>query len=243
MDAFFDLTTEYAPQSGFGMFSPGHFCALAACALLACGMCRLYRRASSAGRARLRRAVGMGALAAELARAALLMAAGQYGIGRLPLHLCALAAYISALHSLRGGELTGQFLYAFCMPGALFALIFPDWCIYPFFHFMTLTGFFGHWCIVVYTLMQAAAGDIKPQTRLLPPLAAVMLCAAVPVYIFDRITDTNYMFLNWPSPGSPLEWFSFLGRPGYIAGYIPLIAAVWAALYLPAHRRRRAEEE
>ena len=29
------------------------------------------------------------------------------------------------------------------------------------------------------------------------------------------------------------ELFAFLGRPGYLLGYIPLIAGVWLILYLP----------
>ena len=60
-----------------------------------------------------------------------------------------------------------------------------------------------------------------------------MLAIAIPVYVFDVLTNTNYLFLNWPSPGSPLELFAFLGRPGYLLGYIPLIAVVWLFLYLP----------
>ena len=96
----------------------------------------------------MRRVTAGAALAIELLRSLLLMLAGEYGIGRLPLHLCALAIYISFLHSLRGGELTGQFLYAFCMPGAVCALIFPDWSAYPAFHFMSVSSFTLHILLV-----------------------------------------------------------------------------------------------
>ena len=144
-----------------------------------------------------------------------------------------MAVYICVLHAVRGGALTGQFLYAFCMPGAAFALFFPDWRCYPALSFMTLAGFMGHTLIVAYVLMQVCAGDIVPDIRRAPACLGVMLSLAAPVYVFDILTGTNYMFLNWPSPGSPLELFSFLGRPGYIAGYFPLLAAVWAAIYAP----------
>ena len=141
--------------------------------------------------------------------------------------------YVSAWHALRGGELTGQFLYAFCMPGALAALLFPDWRVYPLVSFLTFAGFAGHFLIVTYVVMQVLAGDIAPDIRRAGACLLLMLALAVPVFIFDRLTATNYMFLNYPSPGSPLEWFSFLGRPGYILGYFPLIAAVWAVIYAP----------
>ena len=67
-----------------------------------------------------------------------------------------------------------------------------------------------------------------------------MLLIAVTVYVFDRLMGTNYMFLNWPLPGSPLEWFAFLGRPGYLLGYIPLLAAAWTVIYAPFVKIRRA---
>ena len=229
MNGFFDLTR----RGGFALFSARHLLWLSICAGLIAALCRAYACASPAARRRLRLGAALSALSLSLSRAALLIAAGLYDTGRLPLHLCAMAVYICVLHAVRGGALTGQFLYAFCMPGAAFALFFPDWRCYPALSFMTLAGFMGHTLIVAYVLMQVCAGDIVPDIRRAPACLGVMLSFAAPVYVFDILTGTNYMFLNWPSPGSPLELFSFLGRPGYIAGYFPLLAAVWAAIYAP----------
>ena len=239
---FFCVGGDDLRSCGFGMFSLGHIAWLAAGVIFALIMCRAYLAAPAAARRRLSRCTALGALAVELSRAALLALAGLYGVDRLPLHLCAMAVYVSARHALRGGELTGQFLYAFCMPGALFALLFPDWSVYPLVSFLTFAGFAGHFLIVTYVVMQALAGDIVPDIRRAPSCLLLMLTLAAPVFIFDRLTETNYMFLNYPSPGSPLEWFSFLGRPGYILGYFPLIAAVWAVIYAPfvsVPRKRR----
>ena len=221
------------------MFSRGHLLWLLAALAAWLLLCRRYKRAFPARRARMRRTAAGAALAIELLRALLLMLAGEYGIGRLPLHLCALAIYISFLHALRGGELTGQFLYAFCMPGAACALLFPDWSGYPAFHFISVSSFTLHILLVGYTLMLVIGGDLRPDTRRAPACLGIMLLIAVPVYIFDRLMGTNYMFLNWPSPGSPLEWFAFLGRPGYLLGYLPLLAAAWAVIYAPFILPRR----
>lgn len=237
---FFDFTIEMDFSGGFGRFSAAHFALLAVCAAACAALCALYCAEGKTVRARLRRAAAFAALGTELLRAALLMAAGKYGVGRLPLHLCAMAAYVCALHAVRGGEFTGQFLYAFCLPGAAAALVFPDWAYYPAAHFMTAAGFVLHTLIVSYVLMQAVAGELRPDIRRAPECLAVMSFIAAFVYAFDLLTDTNYMFLNWPSPGSPLEDFAFLGRPGYILGYIPLLAAAWAALYLPFVRKKSA---
>ena len=82
-------------------------------------------------------------------------------------------------------------------------------------------------------------GDLRPEARQLPKCLGILVCCAVPVALFNRFFGTNYMFLSWPSPGSPLEWFaSFLGRPGYLLGYLPMLALVWLILYLPFARRK-----
>ena len=244
MKDFFDFSITFDSSGGFGMFSPAHGVFLAAAVLCALLLCVLYRHASGEGRRAMRLAVASAALALELLRALLLMVSGYYTLGRLPLHLCGMAVYIGFYHALRGGRLTGQFLYAFCMPGAAVALLFPDWSYYPALHFMTVCSFVLHILLVCYTLMQTVGGDIRPETKYLPQCLGIMMGIAIPVYVFDILTDTNYLFLNWPSPGSPLELFAFLGRPAYLLGYIPLIALTWEVLYLPfllKNKKARAE--
>ncbi len=238
---FFRADGDDLRTSGFALLSWGHIAWLTAGVSLALIICRTYLAAPAAHRRRLRLVTAFCTLAVELSRAALLARAGLYGVDRLPLHLCALAVYISAWHALHGGEMTGQFLYAFCMPGALAALLFPDWRIYPLISFMTFAGFTGHLLTVTYVVMQVLAGDIVPDIRCAGACFGVMLALAVPVFVFDRFTATNYMFLNYPSPGSPLEWFASLGRPGYILGYLPLLAAVWAVIYAPFINKKGAD--
>ncbi|MBR1660085.1 MAG: TIGR02206 family membrane protein, partial [Oscillospiraceae bacterium] len=68
---------------------------------------------------------------------------------------------------------------------------------------------------------------------------AILAALAAAVYVFDRVFSANYMFLLSPAAGSPLEWFSlFLGIPGYLLAYIPMLALLWALLYLPFRRKR-----
>ncbi|MBQ6372277.1 MAG: hypothetical protein IJJ22_04060, partial [Oscillospiraceae bacterium] len=83
-------------------------------------------KAAPSSRRYIRMTVAAVMLAVELLKAVLLMHAGEYDIGRLPLHLCGLSIYMVFLHSLfpRSGETVySQFLFAFCMPGAVAALI------------------------------------------------------------------------------------------------------------------------
>lgn len=239
---FFVLTES--SETGFGLFSAAHFLWLAICAAVILSAGFRYKKASPRARGRMRLAAASLALAVELMKTVFLLCMGEYGIGRLPLHLCGLSVYMIFVHSLRARPANGvfsQFLYAFCMPGAVFALIFPDWTGYPLFSFMTFAGFLLHMLIVLYVITLLFGKDLVPSLRRLPVCILIMLLICVPVYFFDRFTHTNYMFLNWPSPGSPLEWFSFLGRPGYLLGYIPMALLTWAVLYLPFSLRRAAD--
>ena len=217
---------------GFGMFSAGHIGWLLFGAVFCIAMTAVYTR--SGRRRTVRLAVASAALVLELVRAALMAAGGEYGLYTLPLHLCGIAVYLDMLHALTGWKRLGQFLYAFCFPGAVFALLFPDWSYFPLFNVLTVIGFMVHILIVCYAVMQVC--DIRPTLRSAGTNLLIMLLLAVPVYFFDRATDTNYMFLNWPV--MPLTLFSPLGRPGYLLGYLPITALTWLVIYLPLKSKK-----
>lgn len=234
---FLTISTPSEFEAGFDHFSPAHFAHLLLICAAGAAICLAYRAGTGRRRRTVRIAVAASTVALALLRAVLLAAVGEYGIWRLPLHLCGMAVYICFFHALRPGAFSGQFILSLCMPGAAAALLFPDWTDYPPWGFMSLSCFAIHGLIVVYGLMQALSGDIRRQPRLLPACLGVLLLIALPVYAFNLLTGTNYMFLNYPAPDSPLEFFAFLGRPGYILGYLPMLAAVWALMYLPRRRK------
>ena len=227
MTDYFDLSTVELSENGFGLFSLGHFSWLIIGLVFTVIMSSIYRKTSR--KSLMRKIVSLSALLLEIFKAVLLACQGQYGIGRLPLHLCGIAVYIIFVHSFFSNTKLWQYMYAFCFPGALFALIFPDWSYYPLFNFLTSASFEIHILIVCYILMQLY--DTKPDIKSAPLNLLIMLSLAVPVYVFDKLTNTNYMFLNWPV--MPLTVFSFLGSPGYLLGYIPLTAVCWTVMYLP----------
>jgi uncharacterized membrane protein YwaF len=177
-------------------------------------------------------------LACELLKDGNLLLQGCFGVYHLPLHLCGLAVFFTFAHALHPTETVGNFLYSSCMPGAACALLFPDWTAYPAFSYHSLVAFLVHALLVAYPLVQLAGGALRPRARFLPRCFAILLALAVPIYLFDRLFRTNYMFLLSPSAGSPLAWFaSFLGNPGYLRGYLPMLAVGWGLLYLPFRRR------
>ena len=238
MKIFFAPESELPADVGFTLYGGSHICALLLCALLAAALCLRYRGLDSGGRRRLRLAVGWLVLLCEAAKDINLLAQGAFSVYYLPLHLCGLAVFLSFAHALQGGDTLGNLLYGTCMPGALFALLFPDWTAYPVWAYHSAVAFLVHTLLVVYPLMQVLGGDIRPRVRRLPKCFLLLLAMAAPVYAFDRIFGANYMFLLLPAPGSPLEWFAaLLGVPGYLLGYIPMLLLVWSALYLPFRKK------
>lgn len=240
---FFVYAKNLPRGVGFALFSRGHIVALLLCALVCGGLCLAFCRYGSRGKGLLRRAVGTLVLMCEVLAKGFLMLHGAYDLGCLPLHLCGLAVFFTFFHSVFPGKTVGCFLYSVCMPGALFALLFPDWTAYPIFSYRSVLSFAAHALLVAYPLMLVLGRELRPSLRLLPRCLAILLAMAIPVYVFDRLTGLNFMFLLRPSGGSPLEWFSvLLGVPGYLLGYIPMIVIIWFLLYFPLIRRKSSDK-
>lgn len=239
MEYFFTLEDKLPAGVGFTLFGGAHIAWLAFSAALIAALCVLYRRAPAEGRRRWRQGLGWAVLACEALKDVNLAVQGSFDRWYLPLHLCGLAVFFTFAHSRRPGKTVGNFLYACCAPGAAFALLTPDWTAFPPLSYHSIVGFLVHALLIAYPLMLVVGGDLRPEAKYLPRCLGILVALAVPVYVFDRVFGTNYMFLMQPSPGSPLEWFaSFLGDPGYLLGYFPMLAVIWLALYLPFARRK-----
>ena len=233
---YFFTYDEYLPDNvGIELYGGGHICWLILSLFFCIALCRCYSSLTSDRKRRLMRiATASLMLVGEAVRTAALVCSGLYSISFLPLHLCSLALFFSFYHAVFGGKILGDFLYSLCLPGAACALLFPDWTAYPLMNLLSINAFLNHILLVAYPLMLVAGKDLKPDFRNLPKCAGIIICIALPIYFFNKLLDTNYLFLNWPSPGSPLEIFAnLLGDPAYLLGYIPMLLTVWSCLYIP----------
>ena len=102
---------------------------------------------------------------------------------------------------------------------------------------MNIHSFLFHGWIVVYFAMIYHDGEVRASYRGLWKTTAAMIAVSVPVYIFNCIFGTNYLFLNEASPGSPLiiVWDIFgerFGDPGYLAGIVLMVLIIFHALYV-----------
>lgn len=224
LEYFFTYETQLPDGIGFGLFHIGHLVWLFICILLTvCFMC-YYIKADSSKRRRAEQILAYSMPAWILLRIIYIIIIHEQLLYELPFHLCSLTGILCALHCVTGWKWTGQVLYTLGLPGTVLALVFPNWAFYPLVHFITIEGFLFHIEIVIYVLAMLYSHKIVPESGKIWQVIAFLALTVAPVYFFDKYFHTNYMFVNWPSEGSPLELLAdWWGNPGYLAGYALLV--------------------
>ena len=217
---------------GFSHFDSCHMCWLAGFLIFSAAICRFYRRLSPRKRLLLRRLFAGLILCAEVCKAVVLSILGQYGPAYFPLHLCSINIFVIALHALRPGKLLDNFLYVVCLPGAAFALVFPEWNALPAGNLFHIFSFVTHILLAAYPLMLLWGADLKPDIRYLPGCLALLCVLALAALAANLLWGTNFMFLMGASKGNPLYWFQ--QRFGsHLIGFAVIISGVIALMYAP----------
>lgn len=239
---FFTPQEQFAPGSGFALYGAFHLGWLAAigAAVLLC--CLWYRRQDAPRQQRFLRGLALLLIAEDTLKMVIIAVIGGPLRYNLPLHLCGLSMFVYLMVAFRPSDFWRELVYCLCMPGAVAALLFCDWTECPPLHFSGIHSFLHHGYLVTFAMVLLTSGQLRPNWRMLPRCFGALCLTAVPLYLLNRAIDANYLFLNVPSPGSPLELLArLLGNPGYIAGAAGLVVAVWAVLYTPwvlAQRRQ-----
>lgn len=223
-----------ASVKGFRHFGPEHLTwlfLLTAAGFLAC---RWYRRLPEAEQRKAGHVIGILLVCMDAYKNLVLLALGHMAVEYLPLHLCGLSIFMELIYSYRETPFWGNVLYALSAPGAMSALLFPDWIRYPVFNFMDIHDFTIHGLLVIYPCMLLAAGKIKPDIRFYWKVMAFLLGLGLVMLKINRLLGTDFMFLGLPSVGSPLIVIRDLfGTRLYLAGYYLLVSAIVFLLYLP----------
>lgn len=221
--------------AGFRLFGWQHLGMLLLLSLWTAGSLRWMRRSQPEEVNRALRATGWVMLWMEIAKDFILGWIGAFSVGYLPLHLCSLAMFVCMYYGAHPkSDACGQILYSVCFPGALCALLFPDWTMFPVLHFQSLHSFVYHTLLVQVSLTPVVTGRVRPGLQHVWKSMAFLVLTALPVGLLNRLLHTNYMFLGHPSAGSPLELLGALpGKYGYQAGYFLLVLGVLCLLNLP----------
>lgn len=234
LEYFFRYETEISPAESWQLYGPTHLGALALMAVCGAFICYRYCRGTAAVRGHWRKGLAWAMIGLELFKDLELIVTGYFNVSYLPLHMCGISLFICLADAYCPTDAGRQLLYALGMPGAMAALLFADWTIYPPGNFRFWQSFLTHMFIVVYVLMQMKAGELRPNPKTVWKCAVFLFIVVPPIYALNKYWNVNFMFLNTPSPGSPLEPFAvWFGNPGYLIPFILLLFIVWVLMYFP----------
>lgn len=254
MKNFFKYVTDLPEGSGFEMFGLCHIIWLILIATFSINFANLYKNAVITGdhsykdkgtslnksvsrildRKKIRLIIGFLMPAISIYRDTVLILTGHFDRYYLPFHLCGMALWIGAVYCFTGWRFVGVVYVSLCVPGAMSALIFPDWVDYPLWNYMHIHDFISHGLIVGWGICLIVSGEVVPKfIELWMPMlfGFVGIACMMPV---NKLLGTNYWFLNVPSPGSPLVMImNITGEKLYVPGYILFVICVvfiWIAI-------------
>ena len=240
MKYFFTCEYQILDQGldiGFKLYSPGHLIWLAVLAVFIGLFSQYYKKKNTGERCRIRKIFAVLIVFSEIYKDTILIIMGAPMMQYLPLHLCSFAIFGMVADAFWPERKTAGQMFAFLfLPGAAAALLFCNWTCYPFWNFMNIHSFVFHGWIICYSIMNYRSGDIRPFYRGLWKSVGILVLAAIPIYVFNRWTGQNYMFLNVPSEGSPLTvlWDIFgtqFGSTGYVGSMIALVILVLHVIF------------
>lgn len=229
---YFFETTESIPEGlGFDAYGPLHIGWLVFLAAMLAAVSLWYKRTSDRQRSRILMGLALTIFIGEFVRDGIFAIGGNFTVDALPLHLCGINIFIILAYAIRPSEVLAEYLYAVCMPGALAALLFPSWTAMPITSFSHIYSFMVHLWLFMFPFL-LLVGGFKPQFKRLWRSLPYAIPVVIFVYIFNKIFDTDFMFLNGGGEGNPIAFFaSKLGNPLYIITIPFLIAIVWSAMY------------
>lgn len=191
--------------------------------------------------------VGTAVILLETIKNIVAAAVGDFGIGHLPFHLCGISVLLITFSIFKRTKTVENFLYYIGIPGAMLALLFPNWTVLPCNNFFHMHSFIIHMLLVLYPFVLVTGGDIKPDIKSMPKCIFLLVGMAIPIYFINLAFDTNFMFLMNPETGNPLGLFEkYLGS--HLWGFPVLLPIVMFIMYLPVTisnkvNERRKEEE
>jgi hypothetical integral membrane protein (TIGR02206 family) len=233
-DNFLTYKSEIPSGLGWDHYSAVHLFYLGLFVVATIVMVWVYKRGSDERRRKIRITYAVIVVLLEVIKDSICFFTGVLSPELLPFHLCGMTIILIVIHTARPNKTTGEILYSLSLPGAIAALLFSDWNMYPVFNFFCQQSFFIHFFEFSYPILLIASGELRPRFSNLWRVVVFLLIVVPPIYFFNHAYDTNFFFLNEAAADSPLSFLqALMGNPGYIIGFIGLLFLVWVFLYLP----------
>lgn len=222
-------------------FSPVHIAWLVTVLLLIAGFVPIYRKQSLKFRTRMKQVLVVVMVTGEIAIWIWKAVNGIYSLrDTLPLHLCNISIFLEFFAVFgKKTDLLKEFAYSLSMPAALAAIITPGW-YYPCLSFPYIQAAASHSLQLLIPVLFVWGDRFQPDYRRLPKCFLMLLGFAGAAALADIVFDSNYMFLCYVPPDTPLQYFEqVFGHPGYIFLEVALIGIIWVVLYLPRILKNR----
>ena len=230
----FFVSHEKIPEGlGFQAYDLTHILWLLAGLVFCIAACVIYRKLSIDNRKLALRILGIYIFAQEMVKNLILIIIGDFGWGYLPFHLCGINILLILFDVFKQTKVVRSFLYYFAIPGAMLALLFPNWTEMPVWNFFHIHSFTIHTLLVVYPMLLVTTGQADTDLRSALRGVALLVAMAIPVYGLNLLWDTNFMFLMQPDSGNPLEMFETL-LGSHLWGFPILLPVVILVMYIPA---------
>lgn len=229
----FFVTSDHIPEGvGFRTFGLTHILWLLAGLVFCVAACLFYRKLSEDKRKRMLTALGVYIFLQEMVKNLVVALLGEFGWGYLPFHLCGINILLIAFDTVKQAKTVRSFLYYFAIPGALLALLFPNWTQMPVWNFFHIHSFTIHILIVLYPLLLVTTNQVSTDLKAALRGVGLLVAMAIPVYGLNLLWGTNFMFLMQPDSGNPLEFFEKL-LGSHLWGFPILLPVVMLVMYLP----------
>ena len=153
MIMFFMTSGQIPDGVGFSSYSATHLIWLSAIFLVCIACCITIRKLSPKGQRIMLRIVGIAAILQETLKNIVVDYAEGFSVWYLPFHLCGINLILIGFDLFKTSKTVRDFLYFFCIPGALLALLFPNWTKMPVWNFFHIHSFVVHGLLVLYPLL------------------------------------------------------------------------------------------
>lgn len=242
MKMFFYTKDNIPDGYGFSTFGLTHLIWLAVGALMCVGACLLYKKLSASGQKKMLIVLGCYIFFQEMLKNLIVALVDEFTVGYLPFHLCGINILLILFDVIKPTKIVRSFLYYFGIPGAMLALLFPNWTSQPLWNFFHLHSFLIHILLVMYPLLLVTSGQVQTDLKSAFKSLIVLVGFAIPIYFLNLLWDTNFMFLMEPDKGNPLELFETL-LGSHLWGFPILLPVVIFLMYLPILIVRRVKND
>ena len=192
---FFTPEGKMPEGLGFKLYDTTHLLWLCFFVLL-CTICLIvYKKLNTKNRNIMRICMASIVFILETAKNCVAFAVGDFHIGHMPFHLCGINVLLITFCIFKRSKTVENFLYYIGIPGAMLALLTPDWTNMPCLNYFHIHSFVIHMSLVLYPFVLVASGDLKPDLKSMPKCILLLIGFAIPALILNIIFDTNFMFL------------------------------------------------